>query len=180
MSSSTPSIRISQHSRHASPPGPYTSLPSGAASPMGIPGAQEAVPPPLPPPPIIHELSAGRDPGWQWGNDPNSTDFGKPAPVKPGSSLLGGSGFRSSRQQQEDDNIRYHGMDDLRRGSSISTVTGARDHEMMDDHPMQSDEDDGSSRPVSNYRYVVTLSQAINIGKHVYARWLFGFHHQQA
>lgn len=154
MPSSTPSIRISQHSRYASPPGSYSSIPSGAASPMGIPGAQDPVPPPLPPPAIIPELSSGRDVGWQWGNDPNSTDFGRPASVRPGSSLLGGSGFRSPHQEKEIDHTRYQGSNDARRGSSISTVTGTRDHEMTDDHSMHNDEDGGSSRPGSNYRYV--------------------------
>jgi len=163
MSSSTPSILISQHSRYASPPGSYSSIPSGTASPMGIPGAQDPVPPPLPPPAIIPELSSGRDVGWQWGNDPNSTDFGRPASVRPGSSLLGSSDFRSPQQEKEFDYTRYHGMNDARRGSSISTVTGTRDHDMTDDNQTNNDEDSGSSRPGSNYRYVPTyrLPQSI-------------------
>ncbi|KAI7514985.1 hypothetical protein KC347_g87 [Hortaea werneckii] len=46
---------------------------------MAVPRAQEPVPPPLPPPTYIPEISAGHDPGWQWGNDPTRSDFGRPA-----------------------------------------------------------------------------------------------------
>lgn len=176
MSSSTPSIRISQHSRYASPPSSYSSIPSAAASPMGIPGAQDPVPPPLPPPVLIPELSSGRDVGWQWGNDPNSTDFGRPASVREGSSLLGGSGFRSPHQEKENEYTRYHGMNDARRGSSISTVTASRDHEMTDDHQSHNEEDSGSSRPGSNYRcvHLVHSAMAEPTGRHVES---IGAHH---
>lgn len=152
MSSSTPSIRISHHQRYASPPSYSSNLSANTPSPMAVPRAQEPVPPPLPPPTIIPELASGRDPGWQWGNDPNSFDFGRAASVKPGSSLLGGS--FSSRQEKEFDYTRHNEVDDGRRGSSIATITGTRrDHDMTDDNLSHSDED-GPSRRASNYRYV--------------------------
>ena len=151
MSSSTPSIRISQHQRYPSPP-TYPSF--SAASPMAIPRAQEPVPPPLPPPSYIPEISAGQDPGWQWGNDPTGSDFGRPSSVRPGSSLLGGAsrGFRPP-DKERDIYAHYQGSD-ARRGSSISTVTLGHDQDMADAH---SDEDGTLSRTISNYRYVVRL-----------------------
>ncbi|OQO02863.1 hypothetical protein B0A48_11146 [Cryoendolithus antarcticus] len=137
--STTPSIRISQHHRY---PSPYASY---SASPIPVPMAQEPVPPPLPPPSNIAGLTSGRDPGWQWGNDPDSLDFGRAAPVQPGSSLLGSGSSKSKHLGS----MRLDQRNDNRRGSSISTVTGTgQDCEMADDH--NSDED-GSKRN-SNYR----------------------------
>lgn len=142
---STPSIRISQHHRFPSPPA-HPSL-SATATPMAIPRARDPVPPPLPPPTYIPEISAGQDPGWQWGNDPNGADFGRPASVKPGSSLLGRAA-NSSRGSKEHENTAPRPRDEGRRGSSISTITLGRDYDMLDDL------DEGSSRPASNYGYV--------------------------
>lgn len=141
--STTPSIRISQHHRY---PTPYTSKPYTAA-PIPVPMAQEPVPPPLPPPANILGLASGRDPGWQWGNDPDSSDFGRAASVQPGSSLLGSS--VKSRH------ARIIPVDHERRGSSISTVTGVAqyDSEMADERSAQGDES-GQARPSSNNRYV--------------------------
>ena len=154
--SSTPSIRISQHQRYHTPPTSYPPSHPLAASPMAIPRAREPVPPPLPPPTFIPEISAGQDPGWQWGNDPNGSDFGRPASVKPGSSLLG-SAPKGMRQENEQDTAVYTRFDDARRGSSISTVTLGRDNEMAEDGLVHSDEDGNSSRPPSsNYGYVPT------------------------
>lgn len=128
---------------------------------MAIRGAQEPVPPPLPPPSYIPEITAGHDPGWQWGNDPNKSDFGRPASVKPGSSLLGGgngNGFgamKSARQEKEHEYPQYCSADDVRRGSSVSTLTITRDHyDMPDGSRTPSDEGGSLSRPSSNYRYV--------------------------
>ena len=153
MSSSTPSIRISQHPRYHSPPTCPTYY-SPTASVMAIPRAQEPVPPPLPPPSFIPEISAGHDPGWQWGNDPNGSDFGRAVVVKPGSSLLGGGGMKTLRQEKEHDFISHPSMASTRRGSSTSTITLNRDREMTEDHLLHSDEDGSSSRRLSNYRYV--------------------------
>ena len=144
--SSTPSIRIEQHQRYQ---GPETYPPFSAASPMAIPRARQPVPPPLPPPTYIPEISAGADPGWQWGNDPNGADFGRPASVKPGSSLLGGAA-KSSRQGKEQDFGAQYPLEGTRRGSSISTITLGRDSEMHDGTLSHVDEDTNSSRPTSN------------------------------
>ncbi|EME84451.1 uncharacterized protein MYCFIDRAFT_96869, partial [Pseudocercospora fijiensis CIRAD86] len=140
----TPSIRI-EHQRFHSPP----RYPP-AAAPMAIPRTHQAPPPPLPPPAFIPHLAAGQhDPGWQWGNDPNGSDFGRPASVKAGSSLLGGAC------------PPYYcngGVDSLRRGSSVSTVTLTRDHDMAEAGSLTPSDEDGSlSRPPSNYRYVATF-----------------------
>ncbi|RMY07472.1 hypothetical protein D0867_09333 [Hortaea werneckii] len=145
MSSSTPSIRISQHPRYHIP---SNTPPLPPASPMAVPRAQEPVPPPLPPPTYIPEISAGHDPGWQWGNDPTRSDFGRPASVKPGSSLLGSVG-RDFRPTVEERDIYTRGLNDARRGSSISTITMNRDSDMVDAH---SDDDAALSRRSSNYR----------------------------
>ncbi|KAK4496291.1 hypothetical protein PRZ48_012271 [Zasmidium cellare] len=119
---------------------------------MAIPRAQDAVPPPLPPPNYIPEIAHGHDPGWQWGNDPNGADFGRPASVKPGSSLLGGSLMRSVRQEKEQDHLPYQSFDDARRGSSISTVTVTRDYEPSEGMLTPNEDECGLSRPPSNYR----------------------------
>ncbi|KAK4551967.1 hypothetical protein LTR86_010759 [Recurvomyces mirabilis] len=148
MSSSTPSIRISQHLRYPSPTN--YSPPFAAASPMAIPRAQEPVPPPLPPPSHIPEISYGHDPGWKWGNDPSASDFGRAASVKPGSSLLGGS-FQALRQEKEHEFYSRNVGTNARRGSSITTVT-AGDEDGGDDHMALSDEDVSGSRRQSNYR----------------------------
>ncbi|CAK4033364.1 hypothetical protein DOTSEDRAFT_75929 [Lecanosticta acicola] len=148
---STPSIRISQHQRFASPPR-YPSSAHAPAAPMAIRGAQEPVPPPLPPPSYIPQIGAGHDPGWQWGNDPNKSDFGKLASVKPGSSLLGGGAgpTKSARQEKEHEHPLYYNADHVRRGSSVSTLTITRDHDMGEGSLTSSDEDGGLSRPPSN------------------------------
>ncbi|KAK3706753.1 hypothetical protein LTR37_012598 [Vermiconidia calcicola] len=148
---STPSIRISQHQRFQGPPTypPY----SAAASPipMAISRTRESAPPPLPPPTYIPEIAAGQDPGWQWGNDPSGADFGRPASVKPGSSLLGGVGRSMTRQGKEHESAVYHARSDGRRGSSISTVTQSHEHDMPEDSMnYHSNEDIASSRPNSN------------------------------
>jgi hypothetical protein len=158
--SSTPSIRISQPQRQSSPPS-YSGVQPETASPMPIPKVQDPVPPPLPPPTHIPEISTGQDPGWQWGNDPSSVDFGRSAAVNPGSSLLGGE-LRSPLHAKELEHTRNSSMDDGRRGSSLSTIAAVqRDHEMPDAQQPQSDEEGASrSRSGSNYRYVGLLARA--------------------
>lgn len=160
MSATPPSIRISSRDAHDRErfaiPRPSTNYPMSNGSPgaMTIPRAQSAVPPPLPPPSFIPDLVGGRDPGWQWGNDPSGTDFGRATPIKPGSSLLGGL---SARALAGHDNI-YNGQNssfrrdsDVRRGSSISTIIAARDQRGVDQEMTEAPSD---SRDSSSYRYV--------------------------
>ncbi|KAK4610238.1 hypothetical protein CLAFUW4_14036 [Fulvia fulva] len=150
--SGTPSIRISQHQRVASP-SRYPPYPIPSLGPMAIPRAQEAVPPPLPPPNYIPDIAAGHDPGWQWGNDPNGSDFGRPASVRPGSSLLGGGFMKGFRQEKEHGYPSYPSVADARRGSSISTVTAMRDtQDNIESASTPSDDGCSLSRPSSNYR----------------------------
>jgi len=167
MSSLTPSIRISQPPRYHSPPNCSTYGPAAAAAPvasshMAIPRTREkSAPPPLPPPSHFVDLSTAQDPGWQWGNGPEGSDFGgRAAAVKPGSGLVRGGGgggdddVKGHRQEKEHDFTPHRAMNETRRGSSISTVTLNRDHDMTEDRLAHSDEDGNPSRPLSNYRYV--------------------------
>ena len=80
--SSPPSILVHDHngnhrrrrSSSRSSGMPFSSRPPG---PMAIPNIRHDLPPPpLPPPRNIHDLTAGSDPGWAWGNDPRG-GFGK-------------------------------------------------------------------------------------------------------
>lgn len=145
---STPSIRISADPRRSSPTG-YTPFPPSVA-PMAIPRAREIPPPPLPPPTYIPDILPGQDPGWAWGNDPNGVDFGRPASVKAGSSLLG-SGPKVMRSLKEQDSAMHYRFNDARRGSSISTITAGQDQDQMEDASQYSDEDPPSIiRPTSN------------------------------
>ena len=155
--SSTPSIRISQPQRQTSPAASYSGVQPEAASPMPIPKVQDSIPPPLPPPTHIPEISTGQDPGWQWGNDPSSADFGRSAAVNPGSSLLGGE-LRSPLHAKELEHTRNASMDDGRRGSVLSSIAGGqRDHEMLDAQPNSDEEGASRSRSGSTYRYVELL-----------------------
>ncbi|KAK7532430.1 uncharacterized protein J3D65DRAFT_105893 [Phyllosticta citribraziliensis] len=140
---STPAIRIydsGAHHSHFTIPRRSSSYATPTAIPMAIPNARDSPPPPLPPPRHITELSEGQDPGWQWGNGPNSLSFGKNSfgSVKPGSSLLGGQVKRTQPSFDEGD----YGTA-ARRGSSLSTVkpqdtdmgTDSQSHHSDDDRP---------------------------------------------
>ncbi|KAF2721443.1 hypothetical protein K431DRAFT_303428 [Polychaeton citri CBS 116435] len=152
--SSTPSIRISQHLRHPSSHPSYNPL--HAASPMAIPNIQEAVPPPLPPPTFIPDLGTGHDPGWQWGNDPNSIDFGRAASVRPGSSLLGNAAKGPMRGREARSTQDNGGAAFARTVPSISTIIPpSYDHDMTDDN---SDGDaSASSAPKGDHRLQGTM-----------------------
>lgn len=134
-----------------------------APAPMTIPRAQEQpVPPPLPPPSYI-PISPNHDPGWQWGNDPNASDFGKSASVKPGSSLLGGAQVRAFGGRADRDNVAgyTHTTDWARRGSAISTSTTAtitgHINDLVESGSLTPSDDGSMSRPGSDYRYVSLL-----------------------
>jgi hypothetical protein len=148
--SSTPAIRISRDQRRHSPTGFPPNFPPSTAAPMAIPRTRDYVPPPLPPPTWIPEIHSGQDPGWQWGNDPSGSDFGKPASVKPGSSLLG-SLSKNMRSGKEQDSLAQYRFNDARRASSISTVTPGsdQDQDAMDHASPNSDDDTSSMRPAS-------------------------------
>jgi hypothetical protein len=102
----------------------FSSMPFSAPStsiPMAIPNTRDDddPPPPLPPPRIIpteHDSVAGVDAGWQWSNSrEEGNSWGRPANIKPGSSLYGSSSesFEATRGPE------------YRRGSSASTIKSA-------------------------------------------------------
>ena len=181
--SRTPSIRVCSHHlrslspsslNRSTPPSTATTTtasftPSAAnavAAPMAILGAHDSVPPPLPPPSYIPEIAQGHDPGWRFANDPNRSDYGRPAAVKPGSSLLGGATTVTTpalTRHVWPDNDRGDGSGnsprsttgiDARRGSSISTVTVTRDYNMSDEGVPPGKMDTSYSWAPSDGRYV--------------------------
>ncbi|GAB7361523.1 hypothetical protein MBLNU230_g1579t1 [Neophaeotheca triangularis] len=140
---SPPSILVSQHQRYQSP----QPLPSFTASPVSIRGTQEGAPPPLPPPREL-ELSAGRDPGWQWGNDSHGSDFGRLPSVKSGSSLLGSAPKR--QKQEKEGGGPQHDMD--QREGLLSTVDARTCDQDMSDDRMTHSEPDLLSKFSAGYR----------------------------
>ena len=146
---STPLTRVSRD-RYNTSPGPDDSS-SGTATPMVIPRAYEPVPPPLPPPTLIPEISAGNDPGWQWGNA-DSAEFGGFATVKPGSSLLG---QRSQMQSKEHGQGVYPPIDLYRRYNSVTNLGSVRDQEMQNGSMTHFDKVEKSSFSISSTEYVV-------------------------
>ena len=185
--SPTPFIRISSHhhpslspsssnrtapttstaTTPASVAAPTTTTTTAPSGPMAVPRTHDSVPPPLPPPSYIPEIAEGHDPGWQFANDPNRSDFARPVAVKPGSSLLGGATISntnplssSSKNFWPEKDYHSEGSSprsivDARRGSSISTITVTRDHNMSDESLPPVDQDTSSSWGASDGRYVL-------------------------
>ncbi|KAK4899333.1 hypothetical protein LTR49_027661 [Elasticomyces elasticus] len=145
---------------------------------MAISRAQEPVPPPLPPLSYISELFAAHDLAWQWGNDSDSSDFGRVVSVKPGSSLRGGN-FHGFKQEQDRDTYALRAVADARRGSSTSTVMVDRDYEMVDDQKANSHEDGGGSRPSSkpSHRQMLSRIGGPNTPKHLQVSHTTGLPH---
>lgn len=88
---------------------------------MAIPGARlNDAPPPLPPQPYNEDLANGIDLAWRWQNSDHLRGTRMLAPIKPGSSLLGG---RTHAPVVEDD-AQDMEIDDYpeRRTSTASTV----------------------------------------------------------
>ncbi|KAF2462528.1 uncharacterized protein BDR25DRAFT_133071 [Lindgomyces ingoldianus] len=176
--SSTPSIRIyDSASLHRYPlphhRRPSFPTPSGA---MAIPRAREEVPPPLPPPRYIGELSEGQDPGWQWGNS-NDAGFGRRVEIKPGSSLLGGAaGSRPvhvrTLETSGDSGERGFGFPP-RESSSLSSRS-FDDMSSLDDQEQHSDEDrNGQTRPkLANHSERQLGQKALESSSHAYDKQL--------
>ncbi|KAF2269291.1 hypothetical protein CC78DRAFT_540322 [Lojkania enalia] len=140
---------------------------------MAIPRAREEVPPPLPPPRYIGELSEGQDPGWQWGNihNPRGTGSGE---VKPGSSLLGGATRAHERDSSGDNNNGERGFAFARREPSSSR---SLDDMSSADSLEHSDEDrNGKSRPtLASYRFASERQlgeKALESSSHAYDKQL--------
>jgi hypothetical protein len=100
-----PSIQIHVPSsnvdrRSASRSSPYTTdhQHSRGPNPMPIPNARQEVPPPLPPPRYLSDLTpGGEDLAWEYANSPTSFDRKSYASINPSSSLLGGYGIPSPK-----------------------------------------------------------------------------------
>lgn len=89
----TPGLQLPHHTsqaRGSRSPAFYAALPDRVrTSPMSITSNTGATPPPpLPPPRFIEGINEGSDPGWEYEN--RERDRNNAAPIKPGSSLLGG------------------------------------------------------------------------------------------
>jgi hypothetical protein len=94
-------------------------------APMTIPHSRPAeVPPPLPPPRIIPDLTNGHDPDWSWGNPMGDGRFGKLAPIKQSSSLNGGYMRPLTEASRDEEVMEWMDVDgDFdRRGSNVSTI----------------------------------------------------------
>ena len=139
---SPPSIRVHDHNGNHSRR-PSSSWSTGGSfsrtpGPMAIPNTRhDDPPPPLPPPRIIHDLSAGRDPGWEWGNN-LSGGFGKGA----GASMAGPNFPKSWTKKAE-----HNGQDEKsqrpeynRRESSTSTIKSPADTDRGYDFGRRQDE----------------------------------------
>ena len=119
-----PSILV--HDHHGNHARRRSSSRSAVASNTRTPGAmavpnarRDPPPPPLPPPRHLEELSAGRDPGWEWGNNPSS-GFGRAAGLP-----MAGSHFPKSwgrRREEEAPDGAWERPEYKRRESSTSTV----------------------------------------------------------
>ena len=100
---------------------PFSSRPSG---PMAIPNtSHDLAPPPLPPPRFINDITAGSDPGWQWGNNSRGK-FGKAEPPP-----ASGGTFPKSWNTDMEENRPPQRSQHLRRDSSNSTVKSPPDAE---------------------------------------------------
>jgi hypothetical protein len=104
------------------------------------------------PPTVLPE----QDFGWQFANVPNDPGFGRPAIVKPGSSLLGNGLIR---QTKEHDLSTQEPFDQQRRNSSLSTITQGHDHAMTNESLPNMDKEANTPTPVSNTEYVLVLSR---------------------
>ncbi|KAH0544135.1 hypothetical protein GP486_008530 [Trichoglossum hirsutum] len=100
-----PSIQIhvpssSVDRRSASRSSPFTTdqQPSRGPNPMPIPNARQEVPPPLPPPRYISDLTpGGSDLAWEYANSHASLGQKSFGSINPSSSLFGGYGIPSPK-----------------------------------------------------------------------------------
>lgn len=91
--------------------------------PLEIPNARyDPPPPPLPPPRYIDDITAGSDPGWAWGNDPNGGSFGKAR-----ESARPMSNFPKSWGKNMEEDRPWDRPEARRRESSTSTVRSPSD-----------------------------------------------------
>jgi hypothetical protein len=102
----------------------YTSTTSSRSQdPVPIPGVpRDEPPPPLPPPRDNAELDRGIDSAWTWSNSHTlgGPSPGRLAPIKPGSSLMGGYMHARSYARRPSNSDEMDLDDDDRRGSYTS------------------------------------------------------------
>ena len=118
------------------------------AIPMPIPNSRESVPPPLPPPRHLVELSRGRDPGWQWANFLHH-NASNSSLRQPDSSAFSASSVKTSRDEPASP-FAYS-----RRTSSLSTATL---DPMSDDDRLKGESDASPLRSNPGTEYVVVIN----------------------
>jgi len=132
---------------------------------------QEQPPPALPPPKYIHDLAAGSDPGWVWGNDPNGP-FGKPESSSAADARYPkgwGSGMSKNRPPEQPEYRRDYGPPEQpeyrRRQSSNTTSSTPR-------YPMEPERTYDLSRQYHDEGYY-SLSGPSIMGQQLVLRFLF-------
>lgn len=105
---------------------------------MPIPNARhEPAPPPLPPPRHLDDLSAGRDPGWEWGNNPSGV-FGRAGRTPTAGSNFPKSWGRKGEERRRDEISER--PEYKRRDSSTSTITSPTETDRRYDFDRRQDE----------------------------------------
>ena len=113
----------SNHGRRRSTSRPSTMPYSRAPAPLAIPNTiHDLAPPPLPPPRYIDGITAGSDPGWAWGNDPEEGNFGKARESAKPMSNFPKSWGRTIEEDRPMDRPEFK-----RRESSTSTIRSPAD-----------------------------------------------------
>lgn len=110
-------------------------MPFSSNGPMPIPSrtVMNTAPPPLPPPPRIHDLDNGYDAGWLHANSGKPTHL---APIHPNSSLFGGHRRPESFSQSD----RMAVDDDLDGRQSGLPVRRSPEAQIMIEPPPPADE----------------------------------------
>ncbi len=129
---------------------------------MPIPNARQdpAPPPPLPPPRILDDLSAGRDPGWEWGNNPGG-GFGRAGGTPIARSHFPKSWGRKGEEHWRDEVAER--PEYKRRDSSTSTITSPTETDRRYDFDRFDRRQDEGYYSLSTSRPSVMSQQSVQI-----------------